>query len=140
MVVRDLVLAEPELGIAGEHTHPEALGIELQVLEDELPGEVDRPFLEVLAEREVAEHLEEGEVRAVEPDLVDVRRPEALLDGGEERRRRRLPAEEVRHQRLHARSGQQRGAVVGARDQRRRRPKDVAFRLEESAETRTQLG
>jgi hypothetical protein len=53
---------------------------------------------------------------------------------------RGLAAEEIRHQRLHARSGQQRGAVVGAWDQRRRRPKDVAFRLEESAETRTQLG
>src|SRR6185295_17639414 len=70
VLVRDLVLVEPELGIAGEHRHPEALRIELQVLEDELPGEVDRPFLEVLAEREVAEHFEEGEVGAVEPHIV----------------------------------------------------------------------
>ena len=113
VVVRNLVLAEPQLRIAGEDAHPEALGIELQVLEDELPGEVDRAFLEVLAEREVAEHLEEGQVRAVEADLVDVRRPEALLHGREQRRRRRLPAEEVRHQRLHPGGGQQRGAVVG---------------------------
>ena len=56
---RVLVLAEPELGIAGEDGHPELVRVDLQVVEDELPGEVDRAFLEVLAEREVAEHLEE---------------------------------------------------------------------------------
>ena len=48
-------------------------------------AKLDRAFLEVLAEREVAEHLEERQMRAVEPDLVDVRRPEALLDGRQKR-------------------------------------------------------
>ena len=76
---RLFVLAEPELGVAGEDGDPEAIGVDLHVVEDELPREVDRAFLEVLAEREVAEHLEEGEVEAVEPDLVDVRGAEELL-------------------------------------------------------------
>ena len=68
----DLVRAEPELGVAGEDGHPEAPGLEPHVREHELPGELDRALLEVMAEREVAEHLEEREVVAVEPDLVDV--------------------------------------------------------------------
>ena len=59
---RDLVLAEPELRVAGEDGDPDAVRVELQVLGHELPGELDRAFLEVLAEREVAEHLEEGQV------------------------------------------------------------------------------
>ena len=46
---RFLVLAEAELGIACEDGHPELLGVDLHVVEDELPGEVDRAFLEVLA-------------------------------------------------------------------------------------------
>ena len=52
-----------------------------QVVLDELGRVLDRALLEVLAEREVAEHLEEGQVVAVEPDLVDVGRAEALLRG-----------------------------------------------------------
>ena len=116
VLVRDLVLAEPELGVAGEDGDPEPLGVELQVLEHELPGELDRALLEVLAEREVAEHLEERQVRAVEADLVDVRRAEALLHGRQQRRRRLLAAEEERHQRLHPGGREQRRAVVGARD------------------------
>ncbi len=42
-------------------------------------AQLDRALLEVLPEREVPEHLEEGEVVPVKPDLVDVGRPEALL-------------------------------------------------------------
>src|SRR5262249_36492132 len=108
LLVRDLVLAEPELRLAGEDAHPEALAIELQVLEDELPRELDGAVLEVLAEREVAEHLEERQVRAVEADLVDVRRAEALLHRRQQRRRWLLAAEEERHQRLHTRRRQER--------------------------------
>jgi hypothetical protein len=137
--VRDLVLAQPELRVAGEDADPEPFGIELQVLEHELPRELDRALLEVLAEREVAEHLEEREVRAIEADLVDVRGAEALLHRRQERRGRLLPAEEVRHQRLHPRRRQQRRAVVCARDQRRRGPEPMALRLEEGAKTRAQL-
>ena len=38
----DLVLAEPELGIAGEHRRPEPVLGEAHVLGHELPGERDR--------------------------------------------------------------------------------------------------
>src|SRR5262249_26021425 len=99
--------------------------------------ELDRAFLEVLAEREVAEHLEEGQVRTVKPDLVDVGVAEALLDGRQQGRRRLLAPEEERHQRLHAGARQERRAVVRARDQRRGRPENVALRLEVGTETRT---
>ena len=63
---------------------------------------LDRALLEVLPEREVAEHLEERQVVAVEADLVDVGRPEAFCDSRRQRRGRRLQAEEERHLRLHA--------------------------------------
>ena len=68
-----------ELRIARMHGHPDAIPVELHVLLDELGRERDRALLEVLPEREVAEHLEERQVVAVEPDLVDVDGPEALL-------------------------------------------------------------
>ena len=129
-----------ELGIAREHAHPEALRVDLQVFEDELPGELDRAFLEVLAEREVAEHLEEGQVVRVEADLVDVRGAEALLHRGRGGRRRRLAAEEVRHLRLHPGAREQRRAVVCARDQRGRRAAQVALRLEEREVALAELG
>ena len=106
VVVGDFVLAELQFRIAGEDGHPEALWIELHVLEHELPGEVDRALFEVLPEREVAEHLEERQVRAVEADVVDVGRPEALLHRRQQRRGRRLLAEEERHQRLHPGGGE----------------------------------
>ena len=115
---RDLVRAELEGRIARVNGHPDSIPVELQPLLDELGRELDRAFLEVLAEREVAEHLEERQVVPVEADLVDVRRPEALLRGGRERRRRRLEAEEERHLRLHAGARQQRRMVVRPRDQR----------------------
>ena len=44
--------------------------------------ELDRALLEVLPEREVAEHLEERQVVSVEPDLVDVGGAEGLLRRG----------------------------------------------------------
>ena len=137
---RDLVLAEPELRVACEDTAPDPVRVELHVLEHELPGEVDRALLEVLAEREVAEHLEEGQVVAVEPDHVDVGRAEDLLDGRGERRGRLLEPEEERHQRLHPGRDQERRAVIGARDQRRRGQEDVPLGLVERAEARAQLG
>ena len=137
---RDLVLAEPELRVAREDGDPDPVEVELHVLEHELPGELDRAVLEVLAEREVAEHLEEGQRPLVQADVVDVGRPEDLLHGRQQRRRRLLEAEEERHQRLHPGRDQQRRAVVGARDQRGRGPELVALGLEELAEARAQLG
>jgi hypothetical protein len=41
-------------------------------LGDQGPGEIDRLFLEVVAEREIAQHLEEGVVARGVADIVEV--------------------------------------------------------------------
>ena len=55
----------------------------------QLPREPRRVALEVVAEREVAEHLEEREMARGRADDVDVDRAERLLAGGDARMRRR---------------------------------------------------
>src|SRR5205085_7293260 len=90
-------------------------------------------------EREVPEHLEEGEVEGVETDLLDVRRAEDLLRSREERRRRLLEAQEERHERLHPGQDEQRRAVIGTWNQRGRGPEDVALGLEKGAVPRADL-
>ena len=139
-VDRHLVGAELQLGVAGVDGDPDPVPVELQPVADELGRVRDRALLEVLPEREVAEHLEEGQVVRVEPDLVDVDGAEALLRERRRRRGRLLAAEEERHLRLHARGDEQRRAVVGARDQRRRRAAQVALLLEEGEIALADLG
>ena len=55
--------------IDGDHQlvlrQPEFLG-------DQIPGELDRALLEIVAEREIAEHLEEGVVARRVADIVEV--------------------------------------------------------------------
>ena len=113
-VDRDLVGAELQLRVAGVDAHPDPVPVELQPVADELGRVRDRALLEVLPEREVAEHLEEGQVVRVEADLVDVRRCgstfcESVVSGAG----RLLAAEEERHLRLHA--GGRRAASSGRR-------------------------
>jgi hypothetical protein len=104
-------LAEPELArlivaghlvVAGEDRDPHLVGVHLPRAADERPRELDRAGLEVIAEREVAHHLEEGEMPRGLADLVDVGRAEALLHARQSRGRRRVEAEEERLERLHA--------------------------------------
>ena len=78
----------------------------------ELPGELDRLVLEVVAEGEVAEHLEERQVPGGVADVVDVDRAKDLLAVGQARGRRRLLTEEVGLQRVHPGDGQERRGVV----------------------------
>ncbi len=137
---RLLVRPELQARVAGVHADPDAVPVELQPLLHELGRELDRALLEVLAEREVAEHLEEREVERVETDLVDVLRAEDLLAGRRQRRRRRLAAEEERHLRLHAGARVERRVVVGARDQGGGRAPQVSLLLEERLESLPQLG
>ena len=137
---RDLVGPELQLRVAGVHGDPDAIPVELHVLGTNSRRELDRALLEVLPEREVAEHLEERQVVAVEPDLVDVDGPEALLRRRGQRRGRRLEAEEERHLRLHARRREERRVVAGARHERVRRAAQMAPLLEEREEALTQLG
>ena len=99
---------------------PEPLAVELHVLGDELPGEVDRAFLEVVAEREVAEHLEERRWWPSRP-TSSMSVPSARSTSGRSRAAARAAA---RAPRKYGFSGcmpaddEQRRAVVGARDQR----------------------
>ncbi len=138
-VDRNLVFTETEPGITRVNGHPDPLPGQTEPLADELGRVLDRALLEVLAEREVAEHLEEGQVVAVESDLVDVRRPKAFLRRRRERRGRLLTTEEVRHLRLHARSRQECRVVVGARNERPRRQTFMTLLLEEREEAFTEL-
>ena len=96
---RLLVGPEAEPLVAFEDRHPDVLLAEAEDLAGELPGEGDRLVLEVVAEGEVAEHLEEGEVAGGVADVVDVDRPEDLLTVRQALRRRGLLAEEVGLQR-----------------------------------------
>ncbi len=82
-----LVEAESALGLAAR---------------DELPGELDGAFLEVVAEAEVAVHLEERAVAGRLADLLDVEGAHALLHARGARELRGLLTEEVRLERDHA--------------------------------------
>ena len=81
-------------------------------LGDEVPGELDRPLLEVVAEGEVAAHLEERAVPGGLADVLDVGGAHALLDAHRAVVRRRLLAEEVGLERHHAGVDEQQVRVV----------------------------
>ena len=66
------------LAIVSKDGGPDAIRLQPQALGDELPSEANGVLLEVIADAEVAEHLEEGEVCCV-ANLAHVRGPEALL-------------------------------------------------------------
>ena len=87
-------------------------------LGDQLPGVLDGAFLEVVAEREVAAHLEERAVPGRLADVLDVGGADALLHAHRPVVRRRLLTEEVRLERHHPRVHEQQRRVVD--DQGRR--------------------
>ena len=65
---RDRLVVDGHLLVAAEHADLDARPVDAELLgELERPG--DRLALEVVADREVAEHLEEGQWRAVCPTL-----------------------------------------------------------------------
>src|SRR5882762_5295047 len=98
------------LVVADVHRGDELRAVEPEDLGQKLPAPLDRFLLAVIADREVAEHLEERLVVTVLPHLVDVRGPEDLLHRDDPLGRRLLLPGEVRHERLHA----------GAREEDRR--------------------
>ena len=98
---RLLVGADPERLVALEDRDPDVVGVEAEPFERQLPGELDGALLEVLADREVAEHLEEGEVPGGVADILDVGRAKALLAAREQVRRGLLDTQEIALQRVH---------------------------------------
>jgi hypothetical protein len=92
---------------------PQALGVQTEDVGQQPPGHGDGVFLEVVAEAEVAQHLEEGAVVGVRADDLDIERAEALLHAGGPRPGRRLIADEVGLEGDHAGDGEQHRGVVG---------------------------
>ena len=126
------------LVVAAEDAHPHlARGRCRAVRELERPR--DRLRLEVVAEREVAEHLEEREVPRRLADVLDVGRAEAALAGRDARRGRRLDAEVVRLVLLHA-GGREEDAGVAGRDQAGRLAGEVTPLDEELSEQVADVG
>ena len=79
----------------------------------QLPGVRDRHVLEVVAERPVAQHLEERRVPGGPADFLDVEGPHALLHVRRPLERRGLLAEQVRLERLHPGDDEQHRRIVG---------------------------
>src|SRR5690606_29313657 len=102
-VLRDAGDLAPQrrcLGIVLVDRHPQPALVEPVAtvglrLGDQVPRVLDGAFLEVVAEREVARHLEERVVPGGLADLVDVAGTHALLHAGRARVRRRGLAQEV---------------------------------------------
>ncbi len=84
---------------------------------DQLPGVGDGVFLEVVAEAEIAQHLEEGVVAIGEADVLQVvvlaAGAHALLRGGGARVVALLDAEEDVLELVHAGVGEQQRGIVG---------------------------
>ena len=105
---------------------------------EELPGERDRARLEVVAEGEVARHLEERGVACGLADLVDVESAHDLLHRRGPRPRRRGLAQEVGLEGHHAGVDEQQRGVV--EQQGRRRHCGVTALGEVAQEARADLG
>ena len=95
---------------------PELLAVELEDGGQQVPRPGDGLLLEVVAEAEVAEHLEHGEV-AVIADFIDVRGAEDFLDGHHARRGRFGESHEVGLEGHHAGAGEEQRRIA-MRDER----------------------
>src|SRR5690606_18245482 len=122
---------------------PQALGVEAVTAlvlggGEQFPGQLDGPLLHVVAEGEVAAHLEERAVPGGLADLFDVRGAHALLHAGGAGEGRLDLAQEVGLERDHAGRDEQQSRVV--RDERRRRDDGVPALLEEAQPAAADLG
>ena len=118
-----LVVRGRQAFLTAEDGHHDAIGIELQHLGEERPRILDGVALEVVAEREVAEHLEEGVVTRGHAHVLEVVVLAADADALLRRRgalvRADVLAREHVLERHHARVGEHQRGVVG-RHQRAR--------------------
>ena len=116
---------------------PELLGVETQTLGEQLPRVSDRKILEVFAEAEVPQHLEEGHVPRRGADHIDVDGAHTWLHRRRPGPRRRGLAQEVRLELNHARDREKHRRVV--RHQTRCREREVTTIDEELCEGVSQL-
>src|SRR5919106_564441 len=111
----------------------QAAPVDREILRQELPGEPDGLGLEIVAEREVAEHLEERVVSGRVPDVLEVvvlaPGPHAFLTGRGAHVLATLVAQEHPLELHHSGVGEQQRGVV-ARDERRGAHPGVAVPLE----------
>ena len=127
----------------GPHGDPELFLGELVDVGEEIPGEGDRLFLEVVAEGKVAEHLEKRVVAVGEADVLKIvvlaARADAFLRSGGPVVVALLEAEEDVLELVHARvREEQRGIVL--RDERGRVDFFVSFLDEIVQELTAYLG
>ena len=117
--------------VTGEDTHREPFDRDVEVLlaGQEFETEMDRLLLEVVAERPVAEHFEEGEVDGV-ADLVDVAGADALLKVGEPFPGGMFRPLEIGDEGVHSGGGEEAGRIV-FRNHRSALNLLMALRLEE---------
>ena len=119
---------------AAEHRREEPVGRQVPHVGQQGPGEGDRVSLEVIAEREIAEHLEEGVMPERRPDVLEVvvlaADPHALLRTGRAPVVAPVPSEEDVLELVHPRVGEQERGVV-SRHQRRTRDDTMAVLFEE---------
>ncbi len=130
------------LGVVGQHGRPEPVLGEPEPAVSLRPGQQfprprDHLLLEVVAERPVAEHLEEGGMPGGLADLFDVQRAQALLHVGYPLPRGRLLAEEVGLEGLHPGDDEHQRGVFG--DQAGRGHDRVPLLLEKGQETADDL-
>ena len=69
---RDPAPQVERLVVAVIDRHRQAVGVDAPFARDEVPGEPYRPFLEVIAEREIAQHFEEGMVPRRIAHIVEI--------------------------------------------------------------------
>ena len=126
--------------VAGEDRGIQAVGVKTHPLgaREEFPRPVDRLGLEIVAEREVAEHFKVRAVAGGVADVFNVAGADALLAGGHAVARRLLLTGEERLHRRHAGVDEQQRRVV-LRDQGKAGQAQVAFRLKEMQEHFPQL-
>ena len=140
---RNGVLAQLEHRVALVDGRPEALGLEPQHVGDPFPGEVDGLVLVVVAEREVAHHLEEGAMPVGAAHLVEVvvlpAGAQARLDADDAFARWLLGAEEVGLELLHAGDDEERRLVLRVRNERVRGHAQMTALLVEALKRRAQL-
>jgi hypothetical protein len=110
------------LVVVGEHGGLEPILGQPELAGQELPAVGDGLSLEVVAEGEIAQHLEEGVMPRGATDVLEVivlaARAHALLGGGGPHVVPALLAQEYRLELDHARIGEEQGRILGGNERR----------------------